>query len=94
MASTRQLKSRIRSAERPVTYAFVDAQNLNLGTMHDVKDAPSKALLTFMDLMSQLFQENKKTGSGGRITSLGKPSHRDGASIANKSPNFKQKGRG
>lgn len=221
MASTRRLKSRIRSAERPVTYAFVDAQNLNLGTMHDVKDAKGKVLyhgkkldflkfrhylrekygvreaylfiglvagnnhiyeqlqragytvifkevvqfrdsegktmtkgnvdtdivlysaaklfsefdeavfvsgdgdflslynfmeehgklkriivpnryrysrllrkyhskLAFVDRLPQLFIENKKTGSGGRITSLGKPSHRDEASIAKKSPNIKK----
>lgn len=38
MASTQQLKSRIRPVKQPVVYAFVDAQNLNLGTMHDVKN--------------------------------------------------------
>lgn len=30
MASTQQLKMRVRSAKKPVAYAFVDSQNLNL----------------------------------------------------------------
>ena len=30
MASTQQLESRIRSVKKPVSYAFVDSQNLNL----------------------------------------------------------------
>ncbi|MCL1876983.1 NYN domain-containing protein [Candidatus Saccharibacteria bacterium] len=39
--------------------------------------------LVFIDRMPNLLKPKQKTGSGGRITSLGKPGHRDKTSVTN-----------
>ena len=53
---------------------------------------PYRSQLVFLDRMPQLFEANKKTGSGGRITSLGKPSHRDTPSVAHQTAKSKKGG--